>query len=145
VLCSIAANGLACCLLVFGAHHSGTSPRSPVTVTETTPLQHMARFGVERLRPAQGEDIDLFAIEREYRAWRTALHSAPIPNAELGRALGELFASAGIRVTERNGGLIVHDIALKHQPEVAGHNILTLVPRVVAGGRRLGPMVKRTH
>src|SRR5262249_37047731 len=110
---SIAANGLACCLLVFGAHSprrrqavvgeeevqlpqfpsallkANKVPRQPKLLS---PRDLAARFALDRLNP-NGDGAKLTAIRREYRAWSTTRperHS----EADLSRALAGLFADA---------------------------------------------------
>ena len=67
--------------------------------------------------PDEPDDaIDLFAIKREYRDWEASAPTALLSDIEIGRALGELFAGAGICVTELDSRPIVHGIALKSWP-----------------------------
>jgi hypothetical protein len=129
---SISANGLACCLLVFGAHSPQRRqavvakeevqlpqlPPAPLKANEVprqpkllSPRDLAARFALERLNP-NGDGAELTAIRREYRAWST---TRPERHAEIdvSRALADLFADAGITVAEQDGRLVVLGVSLK--------------------------------
>jgi len=119
---SIAANGLGCCLLIFGAHHRPrrieiVSP-APAPLTNT-PLQciptakdhadHAARFALQCFDP--GGETELEAIRARYAAWCAPPNR--LPDAQIGRALAELFNDAGITIAERGGRLVAQGLSLK--------------------------------
>jgi hypothetical protein len=134
---SIAANGLACGLIIFGAHHS--SRRVEVVMPKTMPIvataeptepsripdpqsgevpriptvkEHAARFAVECMHP-EGE-ADLQAIQQRYGTWRA--RNAPdvrYPQATVAHALAELFEDAGIAINERDDRFVAVGVSLK--------------------------------
>jgi hypothetical protein len=115
---SISANGLACCLLIFGAHHR--APRveiiTPTAAKPTTRAskgdalkQHAAEFALTCLQP--GGEADLQAIRTTYRLWCPPGERRA--DAEIGRALAALFDGANIPVVEREGRRIVVGVSLK--------------------------------
>jgi acid phosphatase family membrane protein YuiD len=144
ILGAIGGNGLACCLLVYGAHsprrrRRGTQeplaqeviqpppPRSLKTETQPrrpkllSPQDLAARFALERLNP-HGDAAEFTAIRQDYRAWsgtRPETHS----EAEFSRALANLFAEAGFTVTQKNGRVVVLGVSLK--------------PRLIAEGSKV--------
>jgi len=144
-----AANGLACCLLIFGAHHRphrieivmptpapATKPSLQFTPsdsrsgkfahagddnasesiqtreqTEKAPAakDHAARFALQCFNP--GGETELDAIRARYASW-----SAPsnrFSDAQIGRALGELFNDAGITIADRGGRPVALGLSLK--------------------------------
>jgi hypothetical protein len=129
---SIAANGLACCLLLFGAHYPVhrveiVTPRrapqrtpgdlavSPTHGTSEDLKQHAAKFAVECLRPDPDGEVDLLTLRNKYGAWCPA--DRRVPKAKIGRALADLFRGAGIPIANRNGKLVAIGVTLK-QPDV---------------------------
>ena len=124
---SIAANGLAICLMIFGAHHKSPrveviapmlTPKQPISAHRpapaTTPAgedikQHAARFAVECLKP--GGEADLEAVRTRYGAWCPQGRS--FSEAQIGGALAMLFGDAGIDVAERDGRLVAVGVSLK--------------------------------
>jgi hypothetical protein len=135
---SLAANGLGCGLLAYGAHHSRrpqTSQPAPETVPAAVTVlpgpsiaptmiepanrmrEHAAQFAVQCLRRAEGEGTGAYltAIQREYERWCEAKGLPPV--AQIGFALAELFESAGISITASDGRLMAVGIAIKGQPE----------------------------
>jgi hypothetical protein len=142
---SIADNGLACCLLIFGAYHHSSvrveivSPRSmepprerqrqstgsdtkvvqfPVQASAQgiKPKDHAAQFGIEFLRP--GGEADLDAIRRKYRQWCASNGSTPLPAKQIGQLLAELF-------DERDGQMIVVGVSLKEPQRRALGDMVT--------------------
>jgi hypothetical protein len=129
---SIAANGLACCLMIFGAHHT----RSRVEVLMTMPIaqataitdqsrtvrkvptakDHAARYAVECMRP--GGEADLQDIQARYATWSTE-HAPDVTHAPsaVAHALADLFEAAGIDIAQRNGRLVAIGISLKERTE----------------------------
>ena len=134
VLGAIGGNGLACCLLIYGAHsprrrRRGTQEPLAEEVIRPPPLRSLktetlprrpkllsprdlaARFALERLN-SHGDGAELTAIRQDYRAWsvtRPETHS----EAEVSRALADLFAEAGFTVTQKNGRVVVLGVSLK--------------------------------
>jgi hypothetical protein len=136
---SIAANGLACCLMIFGAHHHRRVPhveivaavparasaeplavraRRPRAARRTgkgralTAKDRAALFAIECLEP-NGE-ADLLAIQARYGSWSAGRPSNKrFPPAQIGRALAELLDETGITVTERDGRLVAIGISLR--------------------------------
>ena len=77
----------------------------------------MTPFAIERLNP-KGDGAELTAIRQDYRAWnasRLEKHS----EADVSRALADLFANARITITEQNGRLVVLGVSLK-EPKALG-------------------------
>jgi hypothetical protein len=106
-LASIAANGLAACLLAFAAH--GRSRRrivdaAPATI-EITPAPAIARdataeadhFARTTFRPAKAGRLRLADIRAAYHAWCVKRGLHPLPDAEIGVALNRLFSSVGLQ------------------------------------------------
>jgi hypothetical protein len=131
---SIAANGLGCCLLIFGAHHRPcrieiASP-APAPLT-STPLQcipaakdradHAARFALQCFDP--GGETELEAIRARYAAWCAPPNR--LPDAQIGRALAELFNEAGITIAERGGRLVAQGLSLKPEAHLASAMVET--------------------
>jgi hypothetical protein len=146
VLGALGGNGLACCLLVYGAHSPRRrqsaepslkeeiqAPAAPRLRKLLSPRDLAARFAIERLNP-NGDGVELAAIRQEYRAWsvtRPEKHS----EAEVCRALADLFADAGITITEQDGRLVVLGVSLK-EPQAHHGRQAVLPPQMVAGGQR---------
>jgi hypothetical protein len=136
---SIAANGLACGLLVFGAHRRQpeTSQEAQIILPAVAPAQalpapvkaprkapkrikeHAARFAVERLQPSDGDGTDLIAIHREYGHWCKESGLEALPGPQIGSALSQLFANAGISIDQRDGRLVAMGVGLKDRPLLA--------------------------
>ena len=138
---SLAANGLACGLLVFGAHQptkrrSGRAEKadqktaseplvleqyvgaeSPVELTVRKRViskkSHAAQFAVERLQPADGSGSELSEIHQAYRDWCGTKGIEPLPAAQIGLLLADLFDGAGLSIAERSGKLMAVGVALK--------------------------------
>jgi hypothetical protein len=136
---SLAANGLACGLLVFGAHQPhkngdgrpqvvDTLPAQPLVVEEPAPIaqpdvaihkrviskqKHAAQFAVERLHPTEEGGSELTTIHRDYRDWCATKGIEPLPAAQIGLLLAELFDGAGLSIAERNGKLMAIGVALE--------------------------------
>jgi hypothetical protein len=122
---SVAANGLACCLIIFGAHHHKpvarveiVTPRRNTEVIEKpkpkpqlADKHHAAQFGVECLDP-EGE-VDFNTIHRRYKQWCLDRGFAPLPGKRIAHELADLFDDAGIPVVERNGKMIALDVSVK--------------------------------
>jgi hypothetical protein len=115
---SVAANGLACCLLIFGAHHRAPHVEiiTPTFAKPTTNTnrgdaikQHAAEFALTCLQP--GGEADLQAIRTTYRLWCPPGERRA--DAEIGRALAALFDGANISVVEREGRRVVVGVSLK--------------------------------
>jgi hypothetical protein len=131
---SVAANGLAFLLIAFGAHRArpvveiiepvreaAPTPQEPHRKTQrkvakrlpSPAKDHAARFGMARLRPADGA-TPLSRIRLAYRDWATAEEGGPLPDAEIAPALAEMFAKVGIEVDKgADGKPVVIGVALK--------------------------------
>jgi len=143
---SIAANGLACLLLTFGAHHhaqvhaaatSNETEEPPAAKencagTRSSPTrriakgrdnsnkainEHAAQFAVEMLRPAEAGSADLVEVHSEYKRWCEAKGVKALPAPQIGGALRALFESAGLPVTHRGGRMVVMGVGLQNGAE----------------------------
>jgi hypothetical protein len=140
VLGSLAANGLACGLLVFGAHQptrrrvvrvenadQATAPEpmrleQPVGRDVSTELtirkrvvskkKHAAQFAVERLYPTAEGGTELSAIHHDYRDWCETKGIEPLAAGQIGLLLAELFDGIGLSVSERDGCLVAVGVSL---------------------------------
>jgi hypothetical protein len=140
---SLAANGLACGLLVFGAHQPSsrragrakneeqTTAPEPLTLERSVdaeiPMEltvrkrviskkkHAAQFAVERLKPTDDAGSELSAIHRDYRDWCATKGIEPLPAAQIGLLLAELFDGVGLSVAERDGRLMAVGVSLRAQ------------------------------
>lgn len=137
LLGSIGANGLACFLLMFGAHgthrqpetitlepteirpKSVDAPRQPKLNVSRSVRDHAARFALDRLTP-NGSGVDLVAIRDAYRAWSQAQRDR-YSDAEIAKALADLFQEAGIPVAEQDGRLIALGVSLKTSSRAIAH------------------------
>jgi hypothetical protein len=143
---SMAANGLGCGLLAYGAHHTRrpqadqSAPAADVALLPPAEIEpavrnrkHAAHFAFERLRPSEGAAAGAYLseIRREYRRWCDERGQPPLPAAQIGSALAELFESAGIVLADRDGRLVAVGIAIKDQPETRA----LPAPHVPASGR----------
>jgi hypothetical protein len=111
---SVAANGLACGLLIFGTHHlprglqvvrAPTKPRRKACPIK----EHAAQFAVQCLRP--GGETPLQDLDGRYRAWRGA--DRRYPKSQVGSALAALFEEGGLSIEERADELVVVGVSLK--------------------------------
>lgn len=129
---SIGANGLGAALLAFAGHRRvvpvvTVAPVQDVaTVSEPRPTrdagrgmgvvdpkQHAAKFGVDRLRPANDNRVPLGAIHREYLDWCRSENVDPLPEKEIGEVLSKLFMSAGITIATIDGQPVAVGVRLK--------------------------------
>jgi hypothetical protein len=135
---ALAANGLACCLMIFGGHHHrhprveivtplATAPdrkelaapaasrkprRSSRTARTPTAKDRAKQFWRECLAP-EGE-VDLQAIQARFMAWSAQSGSdARISGAKVGRELAGLLKESGVAVMEREGRLVAVGISLR--------------------------------
>jgi hypothetical protein len=134
---SIAANGLAAGLLIFGSHRqvSRVEVVAPLPVALNDELivpvieksearkpkaarrsngkgtieQRAAKFAVECLAP--GGEADLLAIRDRCLAWCSA--DRRFSPAQIGRALARLFNETGITIAFRNGRLVAIGVSIK--------------------------------
>jgi hypothetical protein len=107
---SIAANGLACGLIAFAAHHRQAPRKKCQPSAVTRPADHAARFAVESLR--LGGEIEIAILPGAYRRWCAQKGFAPLPDAEVASALAGLFERAGIAVERDQGRLIAVGVSL---------------------------------
>jgi hypothetical protein len=139
---SVAGNGLAAFLLSFGAHHRTRRvevitprPAKPIDRPVVVPViekpaprksaaarrnnrtgdieEHAAKFAVECLTP--GGEADLQTIRSRYGEWCPPARRRP--DAQIGRALAELFNQAGIEIPEHDGRLVAMGVSLKQCEE----------------------------
>jgi hypothetical protein len=131
---SLAANGLACGLLIFGAHQPPSRrasraenadrkaapgpmvPDQPVDAEIPVELtvrkrviskkEHAAQFAVERLCPTDDGGSELSAIHHAYRDWCETKGVEALSAAQIGRLLAAMFDGAGLSITERDGRLV---------------------------------------
>jgi hypothetical protein len=132
---------LACGLLVFGAHQPNRrradrtqneldEEAAPEPIVLKQPLgagaaeltvskriiskaKHAAQFAVERLHPTEEGGSELTAIHRDYGDWCAIKGLDPLPAAQIGLLLAELFDGAGLSITERDGRLLAVGVSLK--------------------------------
>ena len=141
---SLAANGLACgLLLVFGAHQPSRlrAGRAENAREKTAPdpleleqlvgaeisaqlkvrkrviskQKHAAQFAVERLHPTGDGGSELTAIHQDYREWCRTKGIDPLPPPQIELLLAELFDGVGLSIAERDGKHIAIGVALKLQ------------------------------
>jgi len=131
------ANGLAACLIAFGAHRrDGPQVERPKVVTasepepthsraraESTsavallprprrdPRQHTAEFSVRCLRPADA-DLPLSRLHPRYAAWCQENEYSRLPPADLANQLCALFSEQGIPIEPVGGELVIRGVAL---------------------------------
>jgi len=131
---SIAANGLACFLIVYGAHRPGpviqankegdaarqeipdrkaaalrrATRRRPAELAESEPIRQAKAFAVARLMPTATATTDIKAILRAYRPWCAAAGLEPQSMSDLAAAFSSLFE------VERQGNqFLLQGVALK--------------------------------
>jgi len=133
---SIAANGLAGCLLAFGGHGARhpsrndvrdalppsqqeqrhqAAPRAEIedaTPVPPSPREQAARFGVERLRPASDTYVPLQDIRAAYRDWCGAIGIAPLDDRTIGAELADLFSRVGLQGDVIEGRPVVRGVSL---------------------------------
>jgi hypothetical protein len=131
---SIAANGLACALLAFGAHHNNRLPverpknlekaaepkRRPAnpTLPFDPHVDHAAAFAVARLEPAQDGGADLADVYRAYRSWCRAAGLVPLAQREIGDALLTLFKRAQLPICLIDGRPAVRGAILRPEATI---------------------------
>jgi hypothetical protein len=127
---SIAANGLGCALLAFGAHHNNRLPKDLDKVAEpkrrlakpalpSDPhVDHAAAFAVARLEPAQDGGADLADVYRAYRRWGRTAGLVPLAQREIGNALLILFKRAQLPICLIDGRPAVRGAILRPEATV---------------------------
>ncbi len=129
---SYGANGLACFLLMYGAHgshwqnsleqHANGRAHVPEAVAAPKKVDpprqpkmsrrdHAAKFALSRLAP-DGGGVDLDAIRQEYRTWARG-EPMRLTDAEIGAELARLFEEAGIEIAQQGERLVAIGVALK--------------------------------
>ena len=111
---SIAANGLGCCLLAFGAHGTHKAAMKPVAVASEpvtaepveiirpAPLQLVAppasvtKFVVHSLEPDKRGRVEISDLYRAYRTWARRNGQSPLSPADFGDRLAAIFEQAGL-------------------------------------------------
>jgi hypothetical protein len=133
---SLAANGLACALLVFGTHPRRREtvevvepawsvseplpkplPARKLIKQEATAKGQAPRFACECLEP--GGEADLDAIMQRYRGWCKARGLTPLPDRDIAVALADLFSESGLDCVERDDRLMVIGASIKKGQEAA--------------------------
>lgn len=116
---SIAANGLACGLIAFAAHHRRRDTieiAEAQIVVEPAPIacatEHAAQFAVEALRPAKGKRLDLMVVHEAYQGWCVRKGVQPLSANQIGAALAQLFDDAGITIAMRNGRFVALGVSM---------------------------------
>src|SRR5262245_47778787 len=140
---SLAANGLACGLLAFGAHQPSKRRvgRAENTCRETAPeplvlerpvgaespaeltvrkrvvskKKHATQFAMERLYPAEAGGSELSTIHQAYRDWCGAKDIDPLPAGQIGLLLAEMFDGAGLSIEERDGRLLAVGVSVRQE------------------------------
>jgi hypothetical protein len=138
---SVAANGLAAGLLIFGAHHR-TRRVEVVTPLPVESIVEPVVPTIEQLSPRKprtarprgngkskgtaiaqhtakfaveclkpGGEADLLAIRDRYGTWCPV--ERRLPPAKIGQALAKLFSQTGIAIADRNGRLVAIGVSLK--------------------------------
>lgn len=117
-LLALGINGLGCALLICGAH----GPRrrdAAIDVTladgavSWTDVQHVARFGIEQLEPAEGSCVYLSEIRKVYLASCKQAGRHPLPEKRASKAMIEMFQNSGVTVLESDGEPIVINVAIR--------------------------------
>jgi hypothetical protein len=115
----MAANGLACGLIAFAAHHRRDDPVEvadaeiavePVPIAR--PAEHAAQFAMEALHPAKGKRLDLTKVHMAYQGWCANKGVQPLAPNQIGGALAQLFDDAGITVAKRQGKFVAIGVSL---------------------------------
>lgn len=86
---------------------------------------HAAQFAVDRLHPMEDGGSELTAIHRDYRDWCATKGIEPLPAAQIGLLLAELFDGVGLSIAERDGRLMAVGVSLKPQARTLGATFLT--------------------
>ena len=135
---SIAANGLACFLIVFGAHRKhapieqrraedpphaerarpepAPATRKPARNKETELARQAKAFALARLKPAQAAVTDVRDVLREYRPWCDATGVSSLELQEFAGALANLFE---VRKAGKSHVLMGVEVRAGERPEVA--------------------------
>lgn len=133
---ALGANGLAACLIAFGAHRREETT-APVTVEQAAaepkrkargkqtapvallaspqrdPRQHTAEFSVKCLKPLSDASLPLARLHARYRSWCQESDRPRLAPADFARELGALFTEHGIPVELIEGGqLVARGVAL---------------------------------
>ena len=134
---SIAANGLACFLIVFGAHRKyvpaeerraeelshvetfspkpATAVRKPARKGETELVRQAKAFALARLMPVKTGVADVRDVLREYRPWCDATGVSPMELQEFAGALANLFE---VRKAGKSHVLLGVEMKTGEQPEM---------------------------
>jgi len=140
---SLAANGLACGLLVFGAHQPSrwrvdraknadksivgepltleplAGAQSPTDLTIRKRVinkkKHAAQFALEALWPTEIGGCELSTVHRAYCEWCGKRGIEPLAATQIGLLLADIFDGVGISITEREGKLMAMGISLRSE------------------------------
>lgn len=112
---SMAANGLACGLTAFSAHHRREQQTAVANVMIEAahiirPTEHAARFAVEALQ--KGGQLEVRQLPEVYRAWCSRTEVDPLPEGQIVPALADLFKRAGLAIAKKKGRLVAIGISL---------------------------------
>jgi hypothetical protein len=130
------ANGLAACLIAFGAHgrqrveivkaqaNPASTPKPPAAPAKSTravavlpnpqrdPRQHAAEFSVRCLKPAPDEALPLSCMDARYKAWCAENSYPRLSPTDLAREVWQLFGECGIPIESVDGELVARGVAL---------------------------------
>jgi hypothetical protein len=139
---SIAANGLACCLMIFGAHHSARRDNRPDTpkaknadaVVKDVPMQditridaaplaitaqpvdgreHVARFLRSILQPNQSGESSLRQLHTRYPDWCRQQGVDLLPPVELGQHLRSIVDAIGLECVPVDRDVVIKGAVIR--------------------------------
>jgi hypothetical protein len=148
---SIAANGLAICLLVFGAHHhspprqsarqelepTGKAELAPTTtaIRRMSPQEHVAAFLRAALKPDPAGETSLRQLHAAYGAWACDRQLEPLSAVDLGMQFRALVDAIGLQCEPTDNDVVIRGAIVAP----ACGNVLALPPR---RGSRIGPRAR---
>lgn len=113
---SLAANGLGCALLAFGAHGGRRRPETIGTYEVSLPVQRpvgeVKAFCVDCMHPGTGQSFGLPEAYRFYRAWCAAQGRAPLEPGDFADGLAELVKRLGVPVRLTDKGVEIIDAVI---------------------------------
>ena len=135
---SLGANGLAACLLAFGAHRRLHAPRivakaevlepAPATPKQKwrspkrtkvieapkvdNPRQHAAQFGLECLRPDPNGETTPRSLHQRYVTWCSDSGLPTLPAPQIAQEMKALLIEAGMKFEQRDKTAVVRGITI---------------------------------
>lgn len=131
---ALGANGLAACLIAFGAHGRreattiALSPQEPSSAAVDLPKpasaqrkrlpgpssarEHAAEFSVTCLRASPDTDTPLARLHSRYRQWCQENARKGLPASDLARELAGLFGEYGVPIEAVDGQMVIRGVAL---------------------------------